>query len=146
MGCHNVSIRMLVATSILKEDWFRHRLLISYCCICMNICRLALFLTTINQRPLPESVSSFMDKTRNSIYRLMEAIVGSIKVLRKYLTFLAEISVLSASKLRFYVSEQMFIETSRVKVDSVILLLKFRPWKKIPESHPAFCLVQLFKR
>lgn len=101
MGGNNVSIRMLVATSILKEDWFRHRLLISYCCMWMNLRRLALFLTTTNQIPLPESVSSLMDKTRISIYRLMEAIVGSIKVIRKYLTFLAKISVLSTSKLRF---------------------------------------------
>ncbi|MDD7692727.1 MAG: hypothetical protein PT953_08605 [Prevotella sp.] len=146
MGGNNVSIRMLVATSILKEDWFRHRLLISYCCMWMNLRRLALFLTTTNQIPLPESVSSLMDKTRISIYRLMEAIVGSIKVIRKYLTFLAEISVLSTSKLRFYVSEQKFTEISLLRVDSVILLLKFRPWKMIPESHPAVCLVQLFKR
>lgn len=73
----------------------------------MNLHRLVLFQTTINQRPLTEAASALIGEVRNRIYRLIEAIFDPMKVFCEYLTILVEIYVFSALKPRFSGSEQM---------------------------------------
>lgn len=87
---------------------FRHRLQAFHRCMWMNLRRLVLFQTTINQRPLTEAASILLRKACNRIYSLMEAILDPMKVFREDLTLLAEISVWLALKPKFSVSEQMF--------------------------------------
>ena len=73
----------------------------------MNLRRLVLFQTTINQRPLTEAASALIGEVRNRIYRLIEAIFDPMKVFREYLMLLAEVYVFSALKPSFSGSEQM---------------------------------------
>ena len=73
----------------------------------MNLRRLVLFQTTINQRPLTEAASALIGEVRNRIYRLIEAIFDPMKVFREYLMLLAEVYVVSALKPSFSGSEQM---------------------------------------
>lgn len=86
---------------------FRHRLQAFHRCMWMNLRRLVLFQTTINQRPLTEAASALIGEVRNRIYRLIEAIFDPMKVFREYLMLLAEVYVFSALKPRFSGSEQM---------------------------------------
>ena len=86
---------------------FRHRLQAFHRCMWMNLRRLVLFQTRINQRPLTEAALALIGEVCNRIYRLMEAIFDPMKVFREYLTLLVEVYVFSALKPRFSGSEQM---------------------------------------
>ena len=73
----------------------------------MNLPRLVLFQTTINQRPLPGPASSLISKTENQIYHLIEAVLNPIRDFHEHLTLVEEIFVLTVMKLKFYSSEQI---------------------------------------
>ena len=91
---------------------FRHRLQAFHRCMWMNLRRLALFQITINQRPLSEPVSSLMGKTLNRIYRLIEAVLGTMETFCDHLTLYMKMPILSAIRLRQSISEQMFCKNA----------------------------------
>ncbi len=87
---------------------FRHRLQAFHRCMWMNLRRLVLFQTAINQRPLPGPASSLISKTENRIYHLIEAVLNPIWGFSEYLTLVEEIFVLTEIKFKLSSSEQMF--------------------------------------
>jgi IS5 family transposase len=87
---------------------FRHRLQAFHRCMWMNLRRLVLFQTTINQRPLPEPSSSLISKTKNRILGLIEVVLAPMKHFSEHIMLLVESSEATVFELRFTTFGLMF--------------------------------------
>jgi IS5 family transposase len=87
---------------------FRHRLQAFHRCMWMNLRRLVLFQTTINQRPLSEPSSSLISKTKDRILGLIEVVLAPMKHFREHIMLLVESPKTTVFELRLTTIEQMF--------------------------------------